>query len=83
MYTLQTTPKWLELRKELTIGDLVILETESTPRMAWPLGIIVDIQKSEDGLIRTVDVKTAKGLTKRDIRKVYVLEGSGAGDGDP
>ena len=76
LYTLQTRQKWLGLQQELAVGDLVILETESTPRMAWPLGIIVAVHKSEDGLVRTVDVKTNKGMTKRDIRKVYLLEGS-------
>ena len=44
--------------------------------MAWPLVIIVAVDKSEDGLVCTVDVKTTKNMTKRDIRKVYVLEGS-------
>ena len=72
----------MKLERELHEGDLVILETESTPRMAWPLGIILSIEKGEDGLVRTVEVKTARGITKRDIRKVYMLEGADDGKAD-
>ena len=82
MFNLHTRQKLLKLERELHKGDLVILETESTPRMAWTLGLILSIEKGEDDLVRTVEVETARGITKRDIRKVFMLEGADDGRKD-
>ena len=75
--TLQERQKWTRLQRELERGDVVILQIESTPRTYWPLGIIEEVIKDGDDLARTVVVRTSSGLVKRDIGKLYRLEGEG------
>ena len=72
---LQERQKWTRICKEIAKGDIVITEVESTPRTWWPLGVVEEIVPDGDGLVRTVVVRTAGGLIRRDIRKVYRLEG--------
>ena len=74
--SLQERQKWFKKERELRVGDIVIIEAESTPRTLWPLGIIKETTPDSDGLVRTVTVKTSSGECKRDIRKVYLLEGT-------
>ena len=74
--SLQERQKWFRKEKELQVGDMVITEVESTPRTFWPLGVIEEVTPDGDGLVRTVLVRTSNGICKRDIRKVYMLEGA-------
>ena len=74
--TLQERQKWTSKHRGLKIGDLVITEVESMPRTYWPLGLISELTLDEDGQVRTVIVKTSGGMVRRDIRKVYLLEGT-------
>ena len=73
--SLQERQKWFRQERELQVGDLVITEVESAPRTLWPLAIVKEVIPDADGLVRTVIVKTSSGDCKRDIRKVYLLEG--------
>ncbi|KAK6030398.1 hypothetical protein OSTOST_03482 [Ostertagia ostertagi] len=41
-------------------GDVVLIKQENISRSHWPLGIIVQINKSVDGLIRSVKIKTVR-----------------------
>ena len=74
--TLQERQKWIRMQRELRVGDVVITEVESTPRTFWPLGVIEQVVADGDGLVRTVEVKTSNGTCRKDIRKVYLLEGA-------
>ena len=74
--TLQERQKWFRRYKELQVGDVVITEVESSPRTFWPLGLIEEVIPDGDGLVRTVLVRTSNGVCRKDIRKVYMLEGA-------
>ncbi|GAA52624.1 hypothetical protein CLF_108470 [Clonorchis sinensis] len=73
--TLQVRTKWLRASQGLKRGDLVLVSGEDLPREKWPLGIVDSCEASPDGLVRTLHVRTAGGVLKRDIRKVCLLEG--------
>ena len=49
--------------------------TDPIPRNEWPLGVITECTTDEDGLVRTVEIKTSSGVIKRDIRRICLLEG--------
>lgn len=51
--------KWNKLRRNLEVGDLVLLEDKSFPRSKWPLGRVIEVMPSRDGLVHTVKVKTS------------------------
>ena len=49
--------------------------TDAIPRNEWPLGVITECTTDEDGLVRTMGIKTYSGVIKRDIRRICLLEG--------
>ena len=59
--------------QKVKVGDVVLIH-DDTPRIQWKLAIIEKINKGEDGLIRSVNVKTSTGKTNRPITKLYPLE---------
>jgi len=64
------------MRKErnLQIGDVVLVADDNLPRCNWPLGRIVKTLLEADGLVRTVEVKTANSVMSRPIHKLCVIE---------
>ncbi|CAM1298249.1 Uncharacterised protein r2_g783 [Pycnogonum litorale] len=71
---LQSRQKWYNVRRNLEVGDLVLICNENTPRSVWPLAIVRETVPSKDGLIRSVKVKTKSTELVRPIAKVILLE---------
>ncbi|CAH8868279.1 unnamed protein product [Trichobilharzia szidati] len=71
--TLQSRDKWKKTFQNLQVGD-VILVSDKTSTGKWPLGVIEGVICSNDGLVRTVEVRTKYGTLTRDIRKLCLLE---------
>ena len=67
--------KWCALRGNFTIGDLVLVADEKTPRGRWPMDLIEKMFQDRNGHVRSVKVKTATSTYGRDIRKLCLLEG--------
>ena len=62
-------------RDELTVGSVVLVRQEGLPRMRWLVGRVIKVYPSiRDGIIRTVDVKTSKGVFTRPIQLLHRLE---------
>lgn len=73
---LQCRSKWLTPQRNMTIGDLVLLVEENTPRGQWPLGIVTDVKLGRDGLVRSVRVRVGHSTKVRPITKLCLLEQS-------
>ena len=73
---LQRQQKWVKDEPNLTVGDLVLLLDENSPRGSWLLGLVNEITVGRDGLVRSVRVKTATTEFVRPITKLVVLEGA-------
>lgn len=73
---LRCRQRWLNRSRNFEPGDVVLVVSDTFSRSRWPLGIIDSCLASEYGLVRTVVVRTANGLYKRDVRKVCLIEGS-------
>jgi hypothetical protein len=56
--------RWLEIKPNLTEGDIVLIREDRTPRGLWRLGRIVSTYPGQDGLVRVAKVKTEKGIIK-------------------
>ena len=67
--TLLERKKWNMRRRNLEVGDLVLLADKSFPRGKWPLGRVVEVMPSRDGLVRTVRVKTSCTVATRAKRQ--------------
>ena len=83
---LQNRQKWTKERRNVRIGDVVLLKDDSLPRNNWPLCRVVEANASSDGLVRTIKLQVGDpNLTKigkrtnkttyleRPIHKIVVL----------
>ena len=71
---LQKRSKWISLKSNLKVGDLVLLLDESAPRSRWPLGLIIEVRTGRDGLVRTVRVRFGESTLVRPVTKLVRLE---------
>ena len=71
---LKSRQKWTTPRKNLEVGNLVLLVDPFAPRNVWPLGTVVQVHKGRDGLVRQAEVRTRNGLYKRPIDKLILLD---------
>ena len=56
------------------VGDVVLLKDEDVSRNNWPMGVIVATFPSDDGLVRSVEVRLAsRAVMKRPIVKLVLL----------
>ena len=73
LHELQTRHKWDKLYPNIKEGSLVLITAESTPRTQWPLARVIKIHSGDDGLVRSVTLKTANSELKRPIAKFVLL----------
>ncbi|XP_078698382.1 uncharacterized protein LOC144925949 [Branchiostoma floridae x Branchiostoma belcheri] len=71
--SLQERQKWSKQRRNLAVGDVVILKEEQCPRGTWPLGRVIEVMPGNRGLVRRVKVKTQHNVLERPIDKLCVL----------
>ena len=55
-------------------GDVILLNVEKPNRENWPLGRVLKLNKDQDGIIRSVLVKTSKGEYLRSLDKIVPME---------
>jgi hypothetical protein len=72
--------KWQNEETPLKVGDVVLVTEENTTRPSWPLGRVIEVIPGRDNLIRTVKVKTKKGVLVRPVQRLHVLERSDVDD---
>ncbi|XP_056597979.1 uncharacterized protein LOC130433119 [Triplophysa dalaica] len=79
--------RWHSAKRNVKIGDVVILQEDALPRNGWRLGRVLDVRTDEDGLVRKVtiqlgDRKASKegksknnnfSILERPIHKLVVL----------
>ena len=74
LQSLQRRNKWTEKKRNFMKGEIVLLKDAERVRNNWPMGVIVDVFRGEDGLVRSVHVKVATGsIMKRPIAKLVLL----------
>ena len=71
---LQKKSKWLMKSWNISVGDLVLMLNENTPRSVWPLGLVISTNVGRDGLIRSVCLKTKSSEFVRPITKLVFSE---------
>lgn len=74
--TINMRSKWVEDRRQVRIGDLVFIVNDGQ-RKNWTRGVIVEVFEGNDGRIRQVSVRTTKGVSRRAVSNLAVIEISG------
>ena len=61
-------------RRVIKEEDIVLIEDDSKKHLDWPLARIEKLIVGKGGVIRVASLKTAKGVCKRLIQRIYPLE---------
>lgn len=64
--------KWHERRRNVRVGDVVLVKDVNSPRIEWPLARVTEVRMDDDGLVRKVIVK----LARKDTTSTSILERS-------
>ena len=59
---------------DLRVDDAVLLNNEKHSRESWPLGRITKVNKDNDGVLRSIVIKTQNGEFLRTPDKIVPLE---------
>ncbi|XP_043862777.1 uncharacterized protein LOC122756629 [Drosophila santomea] len=70
---LQVRTTWTKTSPNLAVNDMVIDHEDNLPPQRWLLGRIVSTIAGVDNIVRVADVRTAKGIIRRPIRKLALL----------
>lgn len=74
LHNLQSRTKWCSTRNDIKLNTMVLLIENNIPPMQWLVGRVIELIRSpSDNHIRTVVVKTTKGVYKRPITKLAPL----------
>lgn len=65
--------KWKHPSRNVTPGDIVVLQESETAPTKWPLGRILETHPGQDKLVRVVTAKTNQGVYTRPVSKIAVL----------
>ena len=81
--SLQERQKWNKTSRNFVVNDIVLVLDDKTPRSCWPLGRIMEVYTNrEDGLVRSVKLKTNTSVLVRPINKIVLLETAATSSND-
>jgi hypothetical protein len=72
--SLQQRQKWLQLKRNVRVKDLVLMVDKRCSRGQWPLAIVEKVFPDKDGVVRQVMVRTKSGNFKRHVRELCLIE---------
>ena len=70
---LQIRQKWQYPRRNLAVGDVVLVATENATRNNWPLGRIQEVFPDKRGFVRKVKVRIKSTILERPVDKIVLL----------
>lgn len=70
---LQERQKWHEERRNLKVGDVVLVVDSNAPRNSWPMGVVIETIPDRKGFVRQLKVKTSTSILVRPIGKLCTV----------
>ena len=67
--------KWHRERRDVQVGEVVLVISPDTPRGNWPLGRVLEVYPGDDGRVCVVKVQVGEGTLTRPVTKLCPLEG--------
>lgn len=71
---LQERQKWNQKKRNLTIGDIVVVMDAAAPRGSWPLGRVLEVFPDKWGHVRSVKLQTKSNTIERPISKLCLVQ---------
>ena len=58
----------------IRLGEVVLIAADNVRRYNWNMGLITKLYPSADGVVRSVELKTATGTLRRPVQRLCALE---------
>ncbi|XP_064637050.1 uncharacterized protein LOC135493570 [Lineus longissimus] len=65
--TLMRRAKWQNAKRQLAVGDVVLLTDQNIPRGKWDVAQIIEVYPGDDNIVRNVKVRTKSSEKKRSV----------------
>ena len=72
--SLSAREKWFHERKNLDVGDIVLLVSPDSHRAHWPLGHVFKVYPGKNGQVRSVKLQVGDKQLVRPVVKLCSLE---------
>ena len=59
LQTLQAITKWNQPKRNIEIGDIVLIKDENTARNYWPMARVVNVRQDSKGFVRSATLKSS------------------------
>ena len=69
----QSRQKWTEAKRNLVVGDIVLMQEENTSRGEWPMARVVETHANNDELVRSVTLFSKGNRYRRPVHKTVLL----------
>ena len=74
LQNLQTRSKWTGLRRNFSVGDVVLMIDVDKVRNQWPMARVMSVNEDDQGLVPSVTVRTSSdSILDRPINKLILL----------
>jgi hypothetical protein len=70
---LQQRQKWNKTRRNICVGDVVIVKEDNVNRNNWCMGRVLSTECDDQRNTRSVMLKTMNGALRRPITKLVML----------
>jgi hypothetical protein len=70
---LQERQKWNDIKRNMKVGDIVLIVDSNAPRNSWPMGVVQETIPDSSGFVRQVKVKTQTNTLVRPIDKLCLI----------
>jgi len=71
--TLCQRRKWAQMKRNVAVGDVVMVVDTNEARCHWPLGRVMKVFPGTDGLVRSVELVVRDKTITRPISKLVML----------
>lgn len=71
---LQERQKWTRVKRNINVGDLVLIMDSTAPRNSWLMGRVIQTFPDRRGFVRQVRIKTRTSCLDRPITKVCLVQ---------
>ena len=73
LHSLQVKKIWHKLDRKVMKGDLVLIKRAFQRPLEWPIGRVVETYMGSDGVARTANVLSNRGLNKESVTNLILL----------
>ncbi|KAK7922690.1 hypothetical protein WMY93_009592 [Mugilogobius chulae] len=71
---LQERQRWNSVKRNFSVGDLVLIMDSAAPRNSWTMGRVTHTFPDNKGFVRQVRIKTRSSYLDRPITKICLLQ---------